>query len=38
MEKYDDRPISEINWTKYKIIVPTEKDKLIEMYEQIKKK
>ncbi len=27
MEKYDDRPISEINWTKYKIIVPTEKDK-----------
>jgi hypothetical protein len=28
MESYDDKPIEEINWTKYKIIVPTEQDKL----------
>lgn len=27
MERYNDKPTSEINWAKYKIIVPTEKDK-----------
>ena len=27
MEKYDDKDIEDINWTKYKIIVPTEEDK-----------
>jgi hypothetical protein len=27
MKKYDNKPISEISWTKYKIIVPTEEDK-----------
>lgn len=27
MQTYDDKPIDEINWTKYKIIVPTEHDK-----------
>jgi hypothetical protein len=27
MEQYNDRPISEIRWTKYKIIVPTEQDR-----------
>jgi len=27
METYDDKDIKDINWTKYKIIVPTEKDK-----------
>jgi hypothetical protein len=27
MEKYDDKPIKDIRWTKYKIVVPTEQDK-----------
>lgn len=27
MQTYDDKPINEISWTKYKIIVPTEEDK-----------
>jgi hypothetical protein len=27
MEKYDDKPIKDVRWTKYKIVVPTEQDK-----------
>lgn len=27
MKKYDDKPVEEIQWTKYKIVVPTEEDK-----------
>lgn len=27
MKTYDDKPISDIRWTKYKIIVPTQEDK-----------
>ena len=27
MIKYDNKPIEQINWTKYKIVVPTEEDK-----------
>jgi hypothetical protein len=27
MKTYDDKPISEIKWTQYKIIVPTQEDK-----------
>lgn len=27
MEKYDDKPIEDIRWTKYKIVVPTYQDK-----------
>ena len=27
MEKYDDKDIKDIKWTKYKIIVPTEEDR-----------
>lgn len=27
MKTYDDRPIGSIDWTKYKIVVPTEEDK-----------
>ena len=27
MEQYNNRPIDEIRWTKYKIVVPTEQDK-----------
>ena len=26
MEEYNDRPIEEIRWTKFKIVVPTEQD------------
>ena len=29
MNKYDDKPIEEIVWTKYKIVVPTEEDKKV---------
>ncbi len=37
MEKYDDRPIKDVEFTKYKIIVPTERDKneLLEAFEHI---
>jgi hypothetical protein len=28
METYDDKEIKDIKWTKYKIIVPSEEDKL----------
>jgi hypothetical protein len=27
MKTYDDNPIEKIDWTKYKIVVPTEEDK-----------
>jgi len=37
MEKYDDKEIEDINWTNFKIVVPTEKDKkdLQEAFEHI---
>lgn len=37
MEKYDDRKIKDITFTKYKIVVPTERDRneLIEAFEHI---
>ena len=37
MERYEDKDIKEINWTKYKVIVPTEKDRksLMEAFEHI---
>jgi len=37
MEKYDDRKIKDVTFTKYKIVVPTERDRneLIEAFEHI---